>query len=73
MRKIQNAEIVRQLVGHKRLNTTQKYIHLTADLNSGEWIIESTKDQKRVDELLTQDFTYILTTSDGYMKFRKPK
>jgi site-specific recombinase XerD len=72
LRKIQNAEIVRQLVGHKRLNTTQKYFHLLAG-NNGEWIVESTTDQKRADELLKQDFTYVLTTPDGYMKFRKPK
>jgi integrase len=53
MRKLQNAEIVRQKVGHKRLNTTQKYIHLTAD-ETGEYIVESTTDQKRADELLEQ-------------------
>ncbi|MGA3290677.1 MAG: site-specific integrase [Candidatus Bathyarchaeia archaeon] len=70
--KIQNTEIVRQIVGHKQLNTTQKYLHLLTT-NTGEWIVESTTDQKRADELLLQDFTYILTTPDGYMKFRKPK
>jgi hypothetical protein len=72
LRRTQNAEIVRQLIGHKRLDTTQKYLHLLAD-QSGEWIVETTTDQKRVDELLKQDFTYVLTTPDGYMKFRKPK
>jgi integrase len=72
LRKTQNAEIVRQKVGHKRLNTTQKYIHLTIDDN-GEYIVESTTDQKRADELLAQGFNYCLTTPDGYMKFRKPK
>jgi site-specific recombinase XerD len=71
LRKIQNAEIVRQLVGHKGLNTTQKYFHLLTQ--DGEWIVESTTDQKRADELLRQDFTYVLTTPDGYMKFRKLK
>jgi len=39
-RKLQNAEIVGQKVGHKRLNTTQKYMHLTD--NNGEGIVEST-------------------------------
>ena len=34
LRKTQNAEIVRQIVGHKLLNTTQKYIHLL--LNNAE-------------------------------------
>jgi hypothetical protein len=72
LRRTQNAEIARQLIGHKRLNTTQKYLHLLAD-QSGEWIVESTTDQKRADELLRQDFTYILTTPDGHMKFRKTK
>ena len=72
LRKIQNAEIARRKVGHKRLNTTQKYMHLT-DEENGEFIVESTTDQKRVDELLATGFTYCLTTPDGYMKFRKPK
>jgi hypothetical protein len=72
LRRTQNAEIVRQIVGHKRLDTTQKYLHLLAD-QSGEWIVETTTDQKRVDELLKQDFTYVLTTPDGYMKFKKAK
>jgi integrase len=73
LRKIQNAEIVSQKMGHKRLNTTQNYIHLLSDTENGEWIVESTTDQKRADELLAQDFTYCLTTPDGYMKFRKRK
>jgi integrase len=72
LRKTQNAEIVSQKVGHKRLNTTQKYIHLTTD-ETGEYIVESTTDQKRADKLLEQGFNYCLTTPDGYMKFRKPK
>jgi integrase len=72
LRKTQNAEIVRQKVGHKRLDTTQRYLHLT-NLEDGEYIVESTTDQKRADELLEQGFNYCLTTPDGYMKFRKPK
>jgi hypothetical protein len=72
LRKIQNAEIVRQKVGHKRLNTTQKYIHLLADQN-GDYVVEQTNDKERAKQLLTEDFTYIMTTPDGYMTFRKPK
>jgi len=72
LRKIQNAEFVRQIVGHKRLNTTQKYFHLLAE-NNGEWIVEGTTDKKRAQELLQADFTYQLTTPDGTMLFRKPK
>jgi integrase len=72
LRKCQNAEIVRQIVGHKNLNTTQKYMHLLAG-TSGEWIVEGTNDKERAKQLLTQDFTYQLTTPDGCMIFRKPK
>jgi site-specific recombinase XerD len=71
-RKIQNAEIVRQIVGHKYLNTTQKYMHLAPNENL-DYDVVTTKDQKQVDEYLAQDYTYVLTTPDGYMKFRRPK
>jgi integrase len=72
LRKTQNAEIVRQIMGHKKLDTTQKYLHLLAG-NNGEWIVEGTTDKNRAQELLEADFTYQLTTPDGTMLFRKPK
>ena len=72
LRRTQNAEIVRQLMGHKQLSTTQKYMHLLAGTN-GEWIVEGTTDKRRAQELLEADFTYQLTTPDGTMLFRKPK
>jgi hypothetical protein len=64
---------VRILVGHKTLNTTQKYLHLLTGNNNGEWIIEGTTDTKRAKELLAADFTYQLTAPDGTMIFKKPK
>jgi integrase len=72
LRRTQNAEIVRQLMGHKKLDTTQKYLHLLAG-NNGEWIVEGTTDKERAKQLLATDFTYQLTTPDGTMLFRKPK
>jgi site-specific recombinase XerD len=72
LRRTQNAEIVRQIVGHKRLNTTQKYLHLLAG-TCGEWIVEGTTDKERAKQLLQEDFQYQLTTPDGTMLFRKPK
>jgi integrase len=72
LRRTQNAEIVRQMMGHKQLNTTQKYLHLLAGTD-GEWTVEGTADKERAKQLLTEDFTYQLTTPDGTMLFRKPK
>jgi len=73
LKRTQNCEIVRQLVGHKHLNTTQRYMHLLASNQSGEWIVEGTTDKERAKQLLQEDFTYQLTTPDGTVIFRKPK
>jgi hypothetical protein len=59
-------------MGHKNLNTTQKYMHLL-NFNNGEWVVEGTTDKKRAQELLLADFKYELTTPDGTMLFRKAK
>jgi integrase len=72
LRRTQNAEIVRQLMGHKQLNTTQKYLHLLVGTD-GEWIVEQTQDRKRAAELTNADYQYVYTTPDGWMTFRKPK
>jgi integrase len=72
LRRTQNAEVVRQMMGHKQLNTTQKYMHLLAGTN-GEWIVEQTQDRKRAAELTDADYQYVYTTPDGWMTFRKPK
>ena len=72
LRRLQNAETVRIIMGHKLLNTTQKYLHLLG-LNNGEWIVEGTADKERAKQLLATDFTYQLTTPDGTMLFKKAK
>lgn len=72
LRKTQNTEIVRQIMGHKKLDTTQKYLHLLG-FNIGEWIVEMTNDRNRAKELVSADFKLEVTTPDGYMIFRKPK
>ncbi len=73
LRRIQNAEIVRQIVGHKRLDTTQKYMHLLAGADSGEWLVEGTTDPKRAMQLIIQDFIYVNTAPDGTMIYKKVK
>ena len=70
--KCNNILYVKQQMGHKRIETTMIYTQLIENIEP-EWNVESTTDQKRADELLKTDYTYILTTPDGYMKFRKRK
>jgi integrase len=72
LKRTQNCEIVRQLMGHKKLDTTQKYLHLMGYGNT-DWIVEGTNDKERAKQLLKEDFQYQLTTPDGTMIFRKPK
>lgn len=67
-----NILLTAQQMGHKRLDTTRRYAHIETE-EEKEYTVESTRDEKRVDELLAMNFTYILTTPDGLMKFRKRK
>jgi len=72
LRRTQNAETVRIIMGHKKLDTTQKYLHLLVS-EDGEYIVEGTTNTKRAEHLLSEGFSYQLTTPDGTMIFRKPK
>jgi site-specific recombinase XerD len=72
LKRTQNTEIVRQIMGHKHLNTTQKYLHLQGFGNT-DWIVEGTNDKERAKQLLREDFQYQFTTPDETMIFRKPK
>jgi len=72
LRRTQNAETVRILMGHKKLDTTQKYLHLLG-FNNGEWECQGATTKEEAKKLIEADFTYILTTPDGTMLFKKPK
>jgi site-specific recombinase XerD len=72
LRRTQNAETVRIIMGHKKLNTTQKYLHLLG-LNNGEWECQGATTKEEAKKLVEADFTYILTTPDGTMLFKKAK
>lgn len=58
-------------MGHKKLTTTQKYMHLL-DLNDDEWTVKTATTIKEATELLEAGFEYI-TEMDGFKLFRKRK
>ena len=72
LRRIQNAETVRIIMGHKKLNTTQKYLHLLG-LGNGEWECLGATTKEEAKKLIEADFNYVTTTPDGTMMFRKAK
>ena len=72
LRRTQNAEKVRIIMGHKRLNTTQRYLHLL-DLDTGEWNCEYATTKEEARKLIEANFAYVATTPDGTMLFKKPK
>jgi len=64
--------LVKQQMGHKRIETTLIYTQLlnTAD---DEWNCKTAKDQKEATSLIETGFEYVATTPDGFMLFRKRK
>ena len=72
LRRTQNAEKVRIIMGHKRLNTTQRYLHLL-DLDNDKWECEFATNKEEAKKLIEANFTYVTTTPDGTMLFKQPK
>lgn len=58
-------------MGHKKLATTQKYMHLL-DLNDDEWTVKTATNIKEATELLEAGFEYIQEI-DGIRLYRKRK
>ena len=65
--------LVKQLLGHKKLETTMFYTQLITFNNEEEYTCKATTDSKEAQDLLEYGFQYQLTTPDGLMLFRKRK
>ena len=67
----QNAYIVMNLMGHKRLETTQKYMHLL-NFNDDEWTCAGATTAREAIKLVETGFQYV-TTIEGIQLFKKRK
>ncbi len=67
----QNAYVVMKLMGHKRLETTQNYMHLL-NLEEIEWICSGATNKKEAMQLIEAGFEYV-TDIDGVKLFKKRK
>ena len=68
---IQNPYIVMVLMGHTKLTTTQRYVHLL-NLNDDEWICTGATTAKEATKLIENGFQYV-TTIEGIQLFKKRK
>jgi hypothetical protein len=59
------------LMGHKKLETTQKYMHYL-NLNNDEWECIGATTAKEATKLIEEGFQYV-TTIEGIQLFRKRK
>jgi site-specific recombinase XerD len=65
--------LVKQLLGHKKLETTMFYTQLITFDQDDEYNCKATTDNKEAQDLIEHGFQYILTTPNGLMMFRKRK
>jgi integrase len=68
---IKNPWIVMNLMGHKRLETTQIYMHLL-NLEESEWVCEGAETKQQAMKLIEAGFQYVTTIEDTQL-FKKPK
>ena len=65
---------VKQLLGHRDINSTLVYTHLVPFDDEAENYNHATaKDDKEAGELIDEAWQYVLTTPQGVMMFRKAK
>jgi site-specific recombinase XerD len=65
--------LIKQLLGHKKLETTMFYTQLITFDQDDEYTCKATTDNKEAQDLIEHGFQYVLTTPNGLMLFRKRK
>ena len=65
--------LVKQRLGHKKLETTMFYVQLINFNEEEEYTCKTATNAKEAQDLIEHGFTYITTTPDALMLFRKRK
>jgi site-specific recombinase XerD len=65
--------LLKQLLGHKKLETTMFYVQLIVHDNEEEYTVKTATNTKEATDLLEHGFTYVTSTPDNIMLFRKRK
>jgi integrase len=69
-----NILLIKERLGHRRLETTMVYTHLIEfDEESQNYHHAIARDEKEAGELIDNGWTYVLTTPQNVMMFRKRK
>jgi Phage integrase family len=68
---LQNPYTVMHLMGHKKLTTTQKYMHLLS-LTEDEWECQGAETKQQAIQLIEAGFQFV-TTIEGVQLFKKRK
>jgi integrase len=69
-----NLVLVKQKLGHRNINSTMVYTHIVEfDEESQKYHHATAKDEKEAGELIDNGWTYICTTPQKIMMFRKRK
>jgi integrase len=65
--------LVKQQLGHKKIETTMIYTQLVNFTEDEDYICTATKDTAEAKQLIEHGFQYVNTTPDGIMLYRKRK
>jgi len=66
--------LVKERLGHRNINSTMVYTHIVElDEESQNYYHATARDEKEAGDLIDNGFTYVCTTPQGIMMFRKRK
>ena len=65
--------LVKQQLGHKKIETTIIYTQLVSLSEDDEYNCKATNSKDEAKQLIEHGWQYVATTTDGFMLYRKRK